>query len=119
MELINSTRMVVGYTMGMEPSGRELLVVVVKGTFRIPTEQGATLTLHDQQVALVTSDVFFGEPGLSAPKYEVDFAPRKHRCDVLLNGSAFLIAKRSEWTRSWSSGSRSECELGDGPSRFP
>jgi len=89
VELINSTRMVVGYTMGMEPSGRELLVVVVKGTFRIPTEQGATLTLHDQQVALVTSDVFFGEPGLSAPKYEVDFAPRKHRCDVLLNGSAY------------------------------
>ena len=24
------------------------------------------------------SDVFYGEPGKSAPKYEVDFAPRKH-----------------------------------------
>jgi hypothetical protein len=89
MELINSTRMVAGYTMGVEPSGRELLVVVVKGTFRIPTEQGATLKLHEDQVPLVMSDVFFGEPGLSAPKYEVDFAPRKHRCDVLLNGTAY------------------------------
>jgi hypothetical protein len=35
------------------------------------------------------SDVFHGEPGLSAPRYEVDFAPRKKRCDVLLNGSAY------------------------------
>lgn len=88
MELINSTRMVAGCTMGMEPSGRELLVVVVKGTFAIPTEQGAALKLHAEQLPLVMSDEFHGEPGLSAPKYEVDFAPRKLRCDVLLNGSA-------------------------------
>jgi hypothetical protein len=89
MELINATRMVAGYTMGLEPSGRELLVVVVKGTFRIPDEQGAPLRLHEEQLPLVMSDVFFGEPGLSAPKYEVDFAPRKRRCDVLLNASAY------------------------------
>lgn len=89
MELINSTRMVAGYTMGMEPSGRELLVVVVKGTFRIPAQSGEPLRLHDEQVPLVMSDVFFGEPGLSAPRYEVDFAPRKPRCDVLLNATAY------------------------------
>lgn len=89
MELINATRMVAGYSIGVDPSGRELLVVVVKGTFRISTERGATLKLHEEQVPLVMSDVFHGEPGLSAPKYEVDFAPRKHRCEVLLNGSAY------------------------------
>jgi hypothetical protein len=89
MELINSTRMVAGYTMGMEPSGRELLVVVVKGTFRIPAQSGEPLRLHEEQAPLVMSDVFFGEPGLSAPRHEVDFAPRKHRCDVLLNATAY------------------------------
>jgi hypothetical protein len=89
MELINSTRMVAGYTTGMEPSGRELLVVVVKGTFRIPTQSGETLRLHEEQQPLLMSDVFFGEPGLSAPRHEVDFAPRKHRCDVLLNATAY------------------------------
>jgi hypothetical protein len=94
MELINSTRMLAGYTMGVEPSGRELLVVVMKGTFRIPAESGAPLRLHDEQVPLVMSDVFYGEPGLSAPKYEVDFAPRKHRCDVLLNASAYAPGGR-------------------------
>jgi hypothetical protein len=80
--------MLAGYTMGMEPSGREFLIVVIKGTFRIPTEQGAPLRLQEEQVPLVMSDVFYGEPGLSAPKYEVDFALRKQRCDVLLNASA-------------------------------
>jgi hypothetical protein len=88
MELLNSTRMIAGYTMGMEPSGRELLVVVMKGTFRIPEEQNAPLRLHDEQVPLLMSDVFYGEPGMSAPKFETDFAPRKHRCDLLLVASA-------------------------------
>jgi hypothetical protein len=93
MELINSTRLVVGYTMGLEPSGRELLVVVVKGTFKIP-ENGEPVRLAEEQVPLVMADTFTGEPGLSAPAYEVDFAPRKQRCDVLLNGSAYAPGGR-------------------------
>jgi hypothetical protein len=86
--------MVAGYTMGMEPNGRELLVVVVKGTFRMPEERGARLQLVEEQVPLVMSDTFFGVPGLSAPKHEVDFAPHKLRCDVLLNGHAYAPGGR-------------------------
>jgi hypothetical protein len=88
MEFINATRMEAGYTLAIDVSGRELLVVVVKGTFRIPDESGEMLRLHDVQHPLTTSDEFFGEPGLSAPKCEMDFAARKHRCDVLLNAAA-------------------------------
>jgi hypothetical protein len=88
MELINSTRMDAAYTMGMEPSGRELLVVVVKGTFQL-FSTGEIARLHDVQVPLTMADVFFGEPGRSAPQYEADFSPRKPRCDVLLNASAY------------------------------
>ncbi|WP_342113453.1 DUF2169 family type VI secretion system accessory protein [Pseudoduganella sp. OTU4001] len=88
MELINATRMVAGYTMGMEPSGRELLVVVIKGTFHLPKE-GQEAQLHEQQLPLVMADTFTGEPGKSAPYYEVDFATHKLRCDVLLQGSAY------------------------------
>jgi len=80
--------MLVGSTLAFDPAGRELLVVVVKGTFRIPGERGARLAMHEEQVPLVMSDVYFGDPGLSAPKYEVDFAQCKRRCDILLNGSA-------------------------------
>ena len=87
MELVNSTRMTAGYTIGMGPSGREHLVVVVKGTFAIPDDGGA-LALASDQVPLVESDTFTGEPGLSAVVYESDFCLRKPRCDVLVVGSA-------------------------------
>ncbi|MEO6237661.1 MAG: DUF2169 domain-containing protein [Vicinamibacterales bacterium] len=87
MELINETRMVAGYSMGLEPSGRELLVVVIKGTFVLP-KLGEQVRLSEEQLPLVTADTFTGRPGFSAPLYEVDFAPRKPFCDVLLLGSA-------------------------------
>jgi hypothetical protein len=91
MELINATRMTAGYTMGLEPSGRELLVVVMKGTFVLP-KAGEAMRLADAQLPLVMADTFTAEPGFSAPVYEVDFAPRKPACDVLLVGGAHAPA---------------------------
>jgi len=88
VQLLNATKMQAGYTLGLQPDGRELLVVVVKGTFTIPPP-GEEPNLADEQVPLVDADVFTGEPGFSAPLYESDYAPRKLRCDVLLNGSAY------------------------------
>jgi hypothetical protein len=88
MELLNATRMKAAYTMGLRPDGRELLVVVVKGTFAFPSD-GAEPEIAEEQADLVMADVFTGEPGLSAPVYESDFAPVKPRCDILLNGSAY------------------------------
>lgn len=89
MELINATGMHAGYTMGLQPDGREVLVTVVKGTFLIPDDPGKAPELAGNQVPLVHTDLFTGEPGLSAPLYEIDYAPRKPRCDVVLNGSAY------------------------------
>jgi hypothetical protein len=88
MELLNATKMQAGYTMGLRPDGRELLVIVVKGTFTIPAS-GREPQPADKQVPLVMADVFTGEPGFSAPLYESDYPPHKPRCDVLLNGSAY------------------------------
>jgi hypothetical protein len=87
MELINATRMTAGYNMGLEPSGRELLVVVIKGTFVLP-KPGEQVRLHDEQLPLIMAETFSGAPGFTAPIDEIDFAPRKHACDVLLTGSA-------------------------------
>ncbi len=87
MELINATRMVVGYNMSLEPSARELLVVVIKGTFVLP-KPGEQVRLHDEQLPLIMADTFTGEPGFSAPVHEIDFVPRKPACDVLLVGHA-------------------------------
>ena len=93
MKLLNATRMQANYAMGMEPSGRELLVVVVKGTFQLP-RPGEQVALAAEQTPLVDSDLFTGEPGFSAPLYESDYAPFKPRCDVLLNGSAYAPGGR-------------------------
>jgi hypothetical protein len=93
MELLNATKMKAGYTMGMRPDGRELLVVVVKGTFVIP-QAAEQATLAPEQQPLVEADTFTGEPGLSAPVYESDYAPVKPRCDILLLGSAYAPGGR-------------------------
>ena len=75
-------------SIGREPNGREHLVVVAMGTFNIPSgDEEPQLT--QKQMPLVEADVFTGEPGLSAPVYEMNFALRKLRCDVLLNGNAY------------------------------
>jgi len=93
MELLNVTGMPAGYTLGTQPGGRELLVVAIKGTFKIP--DGVRYpTLAEEQVPLFEADVFTGEPGFSAPLYESDYAPHKPRCDVLLNGSAYVPGGR-------------------------
>ena len=87
MEFINATRMTAGYNLGLEASGRELLVVVIKGTFVLP-KAGEQMRLHEEQLPLIMADTFTAEPGFSSPVYEVDFAPRKSMCDVLLVGKA-------------------------------
>jgi len=88
MDLINATNMLSGYTMGMDPSGREYLLVVVKGTYSLPLD-GSLPALLEEQIPPVEADVYTGAPGFSAPLYETDYALRKSRCDVILNGSAY------------------------------
>ena len=95
MELLNATKMRAGYTGGLDPSGREHVVIAVKGTFVIPPKPGAAARLADEQVPLVMADEFTGEPGFSATRYEADYALRKPRCDVLLNGSAYAPGGRA------------------------
>ncbi len=88
MDLVNATRMAAAWTVALDPSGREHVVVVVKGTFLFPEVDGAPAELADEQVPPVMADTFTGAPGFSAPVYEADFPLRKPRCDVLLNATA-------------------------------
>ena len=63
MRLEHITGMEAGYTMGMEPSGRELLVVCIKGTFSFPKQEDQEPQLAEEQVPLTEADTFTGEPG--------------------------------------------------------
>src|SRR3954454_9045875 len=94
MQLTNATKMQAGYTMGIDPSAREHVVVVVKGTFRIPQVDGEVATLAEEQVPLVMADTFTGEPGFSAAIHEAHFPLREPRCDLLLNATAHVPSGR-------------------------
>ena len=76
------------YNMGMDPAGREHLIVIVKGTYAIP-DIGFDLKLKEEQMPLVESDTFIGDPGMSSPIYESDFALYKPFCDVFFHGKAY------------------------------
>jgi len=89
MELLNATSAPAALSVAMDPSGRDLLVVVIKATFILPKQGDTALRLSGEQVPLMTADVFSGDPGTSAPLYEADFAAHKPHCDVLLNGTAY------------------------------
>lgn len=88
MDFVNETNVEAGWTWGLEPDGRELLIIAIKATYTIP-ENGEIPTLADEQIPLTEADEFTGEPGYSATLYETDYAHRKPACDVLLNGSAY------------------------------
>jgi len=87
MEFFNATNMLASYTMGMDKTGTESIVVVVKGTFNLPVD-GTLPVLCETQIPFVEADQFSGEAGYCAVTYESEYAPFKHRCDVLVNGSA-------------------------------
>lgn len=95
MNLVNETKMEAGWTLGFQRDGRELLIVVVKGTFKIP-KNGEDVVLAEEQVPLTEADEFTGEPGFSAPLYESDYAYQKPFCDILLNGSAYAPGGRGQ-----------------------
>ncbi|MDO9235237.1 MAG: DUF2169 domain-containing protein [Aquabacterium sp.] len=87
MRLTNVTGLPATWTMGFQRDGREMLIVMVKASYSIPRHGEQPELLSDQQ-PLVEADQFTGEPGLSAPLRETDFAHGKPRCDVVLIGSA-------------------------------
>jgi hypothetical protein len=93
MELLNATRLMAAYTQGLAADGRECVVVVAKGTFNLPLD-GSEARLADTQRPLLMADEYVGEPGLSAPRQEMDFAPYKPYCDVLVSGKAYAPGGR-------------------------
>ena len=87
MNLINGSGMAADYTVALDTTGAEHLVVILKGTFKLP-RPGEIPTLADDQGPLTDADTFTGEPGRSATLVETDYVLEKPYCDVLLIGAA-------------------------------
>jgi hypothetical protein len=88
MKLTIVSRCEAAWIPAYEPDGREMLVVIAKATYALPPNGQEAEPLPDA-VPLVQADTFTGEPGLSAPRHESDFAHRKPFCDLLVVGTAY------------------------------
>lgn len=82
----NTSGMPAGLCVTADKDGRDHCIAVVKGTFAIDPDGGSRLA--EEQEPLVYADVHFGDPEVTAVRYECDFAPNKPRTDILLNAVA-------------------------------
>ena len=89
LEIHRQLPSVAAFTMGLDVEGREFLSFVVKRTFDFPNEPGAPVNPSLRQRDLTYADEHAGEPGFSSCLWETDFAFRKPRCDVIVNGAAY------------------------------
>lgn len=94
MQILNQTPWLAEFTMGMDTSAREYLSLVVKGTFAFPGDAQDPPRPAEAQRPLVMADEYTGAPGFSAPLWETDFAFRKGRSDVILQGAAHAPESR-------------------------
>ena len=78
MKVINATRMTAGCTMGVKPSGRELLVVVINGTFVLP-KPGEQVRLHDEQLPLIPTEAASSTIGAPVENLVSGFPAKQHR----------------------------------------
>ncbi len=93
MQIRNQTPFSTGWTQGFGPDCRELVVVAVRGTYRLDCAGELEPTLAETQVPVLEADVLGEDPALDAPQFENDFALFKPRCDVLLHGRAHAPGK--------------------------
>lgn len=89
MHIDNNTGRTAAFTLGRAPSGRESVVLVVKENYDFPEAEGAVCQPSETPAEMILADEFWGEPGHSSPRREMDFAPEKPMCDVLLDACAY------------------------------
>jgi len=118
MQVINETPFEAMPNPGFDKEGREVVTVIVKGTFGV-TPGKAEPVERDKQIKIAMADEYWGAPGDSPVRYESDLATFKPGTDLILLGSAqspdgspsrqfevsFAVDGRSK-TRSFSSWSK-------------
>lgn len=94
LQLHNNTRFVADMVMFPDEKAIDTLFVMVKASFQI----GQGLTLADEQVPLVKSDIYWTEPGKSSLKYASDMHTGKPATDIVMLGHA-CVPEKNEATQ--------------------
>lgn len=75
-----------------DAEGAEIWIVAVRGTFVV--EAGGEVIVADQQLDVRLAPEYFGEPGKSALKYDMDMVRTKPGTDVVLHAHAHAPDQR-------------------------
>lgn len=84
LQLHNKTRFVADMVMFPDEKAIDTLFVMVKASFQI----GKGLTLAEEQMPLMESDIYWTEPGKSSLKYASDMHTSKPATDIVMLGHA-------------------------------
>ncbi len=87
LELTNTTPFAVGYTLNPNINGVDTLYTMVKATLLL----GDRTVLHDEQLPLSKTDVFWGEPENSSLKSASDYHLGKPGTDIVVLGDAMAV----------------------------
>lgn len=94
MDIINDSGLQAEATLAIDATGRRFFVAMAKATYAIPPSRELPAKLAQVQVPILSTDVFEGEPGLSNPFFECDYALFRPRCDIVLKATAYAPGKR-------------------------
>ncbi len=116
LKLDNETPFNCGLVVQTDEGGKEILVVVLKGTYQIKTD--GTLVCADEQVPIISEPIYFGDTAQSSLKYVPDINFTKVATDVALIGHAIAPAEGepiTELTVTFQVGevSKTVCVFGD------
>ncbi|WP_213154296.1 DUF2169 family type VI secretion system accessory protein [Pseudomonas carnis] len=95
MDIINETSMQAEATLAIDATGQRFVIAMAKATYAIPSSSEQPTKMAQEQIPILTTDVFEGEPGLSTPFFECDYALFRARCDIVLKATAHAPGKRS------------------------
>ncbi|MBJ7549782.1 DUF2169 family type VI secretion system accessory protein [Marinomonas ostreistagni] len=89
MELNNFTNLNARYVGSTLKDGREVIVLVAKGTWSIPKNGSMPLPIYENPAEIYVADSTFGDPSTTPTLYENDLAPVKPKCDVVMHAFAY------------------------------
>jgi len=87
LQILNKTPFETALALVTDQNGAERVPVVIKGTFKIPRLHDV-VQLAEEQLPVLYTNEYYGEPGKSSIKYPADLVLDKVNTDVGLVGSA-------------------------------
>lgn len=93
LEIINHTALTAELIPGLDKTGMDYAVLIIKGRFHIK-QTNSMLSLSEEPAEIVKSDVYYDETDNSSVRYESDIALLKRSTDIVLNGHAYASKGR-------------------------